>query len=63
MDPNTKLILDEMEKFTNMDLKWEHQFTDFSCHEEDRLEALESATTDLEQWRPKMEATMEDIKL
>lgn len=46
-----------------MDLKWEHQFTDFSCHEEDCLEALESATTDLEQWRPKKEAAMEDIKL
>ena len=64
MDPNTKLILDEMEKrFAALDLKWEQQFTEFAHRKEERLGGVEAATFDLEQWRPKVDSAMEDVKL
>jgi hypothetical protein len=61
MDPNTKIIREELEKkFAAMDLKWEQQFSEYARHKEERVEALESATADFEQCRPKVDAAMED---
>lgn len=61
MDPNTKIIWEELEKkFAAMDLKWEQQFSEYARHKEGRVEALESATADFEQCRPKVDAAMED---
>jgi hypothetical protein len=60
MDANTKLILDEMtKKFAAL----ESQFTEADRRKEGRLGALESATTDFGQWRPKVDAAMDDLKL
>lgn len=48
MDPNTKMILDEMEKkFSAMDLKWEKRFSAFADAKEERLSAVEVAAEDL----------------
>jgi hypothetical protein len=64
MDPSSKFLLDEIEKkFTALDLKWEQHFLDFNCTKEERLVALEQSSIDLEQWRPKVEASLEDVKL
>jgi hypothetical protein len=64
MDPNTKMILDEMEKkFSAMDLKWEKRFSAFADAKEERLSAVEVAAEDLAVWRVKMDTTMEDVKL
>jgi hypothetical protein len=64
MDPNTKIIREELEKkFAAMDLKWEQQFSEYARHKEERVEALESATADFKQWRPKVDADMEDVTL
>jgi hypothetical protein len=60
MDANTKLILDEMtKKFAAL----ESQFTEADRRKEGRLGALESATADFDQWRPKVDAAMDDLKL
>jgi hypothetical protein len=60
MDGNTKLILDEMtKKFAAL----ESQFTEADRRKEGRLGALESATADFDQWRPKVDAAMDDLKL
>lgn len=48
MDPNTKMILDEMEKkFSAMDLKWEKRFSAFADAKEERLSVVEVAAEDL----------------
>jgi hypothetical protein len=60
MDANTKLILDEMtKKFAAL----ESQFAEADRRKEGRLGALESATADFDQWRPKVDAAMDDLKL
>lgn len=64
MDASTKLILDEMEKkFSALDAKWEQKFSDMANKRDDRLGALEQSTEELEAWRPKVDAALDDVKL
>ncbi|XP_039799615.1 uncharacterized protein LOC120664436 [Panicum virgatum] len=78
MDPNTKLILDEMNKrFTELDLKWEQRFNEVDSKRDARISVLEdavaaidawkprtdAATAGLCDWRPWLEASVEDLKL
>jgi hypothetical protein len=64
MDPNTKLILDEMEKrFTTMDLKWQKKFDELTHNKEERLDVLEQANDELVSRKPSVDAAMDSIKL
>ena len=75
MNPETKIILDEIGKrFTEHDAKWdkrvreqetrwEKAFTDFSCSQENRVGALEHTAAVFDEWRPNIEGVVDDIKL
>ncbi|WVZ90409.1 hypothetical protein U9M48_036715 [Paspalum notatum var. saurae] len=56
MDPNTKLILDEInKKFAEQDAKWEQRLVALDAGREERLDALERTAEDYIAWRPQVE--------
>ncbi|CAO2144873.1 unnamed protein product [Urochloa humidicola] len=97
MNPETKIILDELskrfdsfeskwgsrfseveEKFENRlkeseeqietrltrcDEGWERRFADLQISHDARVTSLERAAASLEEWRPDIEGTMDDIRL
>ncbi|PAN39674.1 hypothetical protein PAHAL_7G260200 [Panicum hallii] len=76
MDPNTKIVLDEMQQrfvdemkkqFDVLDSKWTQQFTDAENRKEERVLALEqsveAAATAFETWRPQIDSAVEDLKM
>jgi hypothetical protein len=50
-------------RFTKSDDKWERQFADLVIAQDARAGALERAATSLEDWRPSMEGTLDDVYL
>jgi uncharacterized protein YukE len=75
MNPETKLILDELHKrFTDHDLKWDQRFEDqekrlgrqiqdLEQAQDTRVSALEKAAASLDVWRPHIEGAVDDIRL
>jgi len=75
MNPDTKLILDELTKrfddlesriesrVAEQDDKWERRFGDLSISQEARIAAVERVAASLEEWRPEIDATVDDIRL
>jgi hypothetical protein len=64
MDPNTKLILDELHKgFSDSDLKWEQRLLDLEKRHDERVGRLESMAAAFDEWKPWIEASMEDVKV
>jgi hypothetical protein len=72
MDPNTKLLIDEIQKcvsielqkrFDESDLKWEERFKEAECLHGDRIEKLEASTQSLEAGWPKVDAMVDSVKL
>ncbi|WVZ73357.1 hypothetical protein U9M48_021672 [Paspalum notatum var. saurae] len=56
MDPNTKLILEEInKKFAEQDAKWEQRLVALDAGREERIAALESSAEDFAAWRPQVE--------
>jgi hypothetical protein len=64
MDPNTKLILNELHKgFSDSDLNWEQRLLDLEKRHDKRVGRLESTVAAFDEWKPQIEAFMEDIKI
>lgn len=72
MDPNTKVLLEEIQnffadelhkRFSESDLKWEHHFQEAERLHGDRIVKLESSTKEFEDWRPTINAAVDDVKL
>jgi hypothetical protein len=75
MSPETKLILDEMQKqfadqnqkldkrFADNDAKWEKRFLDLENRGDERVSKVEKVAIDLEDWKPEIEGKVDDMKL
>ena len=71
MNPDTKLILDELHKsdtkweqrFADLDAKWEARFGDADDTHEARIRRIEKVAAALESWQPNIEGTVDDLKL
>lgn len=72
MDADTKVLLDEVQKrisdelsklLTDRDAKWEQRVADSERRTDDRFAHLESAAKAFVDWRPQIEASVEDVKL
>ena len=72
MDPAVKIILDEMQQrfsdelrkgFSEHDEKWDRRFLDIEQTQGARLDRLEDAAQVFDEWRPRIEATVDDVKL
>jgi len=78
MDPNTELILNEMNKrFTELDSKWEQHFTESESRRDARISTLEEEALAFDAWKPnidaehvaisnwkqQLEASVDDLKL
>lgn len=64
MDPNTKLILNEMSKhFSELDVKWEQHFNDLEHWSDPSVDALEQAAMSFDSWKPQIEASINDIRV
>ena len=72
MDPAVKIILDEMQQrfsdelrkgFSEHDEKWDRRFIDLELSQGPRLNRLENAAQVFDEWRPRIEATVDDVKL
>ena len=72
MDPAVKIILDEMQQrfsdelrkgFSEHDEKWDRRFLDIEQSQGARLDRLEDAAQVFDEWRPRIEATVDDVKL
>jgi len=75
MNPETKLILEELHKrFTAHDLKWDQRFEEQEQHfrsqiqelqqaQDLRVLALEKAFASFDEWRPSIEGTVDSIRL
>lgn len=63
MDPNTKLLLDEMDKrFAALDLKWERKFHVLAQAKEEHLVVLENAQEEIISWKPSVDSSMDTLK-
>jgi len=75
MNPETKLILDEIQKqfteqtslldkrFTEAAIGWDQKFSDFESRKDERISKIESVATALEDWRPSIDGAVDDHKL
>ena len=75
MNPDIKLVLDTMSKhfedqdarwekrFTEHDEKWEHKFLETDAAQDVRVSRIERAADALEQWRPEIEGSVDDLRL
>ena len=75
MNPETKLILDEINRrFNEHDQKWDSRFADQDARlsrqirdleqaQEGRMVVLEKVTASLDEWRPSIEGVVDDMKL
>jgi len=72
MDPAVKLILDEMQQrfsdelrkgFSEHDEKWDRRIYDLEQSQGARLDRLEDAAQVFDEWRPRIVATVDDVKL
>lgn len=75
MNPDTKLILDELTKrfddlesrlevrVAEQDDKWERRFGDLSISQEARVATVERVAASLEEWRPEIDGVVDDIRL
>ena len=62
MDPNTKLILDEMNKrLTELDTKLEQHFINSQSERNVRLSYLEEAEVAFKEWKPCADVTSEAL--
>jgi hypothetical protein len=74
MNPDTKLLLDEMRKefadqkkeirkeFVDQDAKWEARLKAVETRKDDRVDALEAATAAIESWKPTIESSVQTVK-
>ena len=72
MEPAVKIILDEMQQwfsdelrkgFSEHDEKWDCRFLDLEHSQGARLDRLEDVAQVFDEWRPHIEATVDDVKL
>jgi len=72
MDPAVKIVLDEMQQrfsdelrkgFSEHDEKWDRWFLDLEHSQGAWLDRLEDAAQVFDEWRPRIEATVDDVKL
>jgi hypothetical protein len=49
--------------FSQCDNKWERLFADLTVAQDARMEKLECVTAALDEWRPEVEGTMDDIRI
>jgi hypothetical protein len=67
MNPDLKLLLDEMDKrFSVQERRFdtiERKLDTSSAASASRLDALESATKGFDEWRPSIEGVVDDLKL
>jgi len=75
MNPDIKLVLDTMSKhfedqdarwekrFTEHDEKWERKFLETDTAQDVRVSQIERAVDALEQWRPEIEGSVDDLHL
>jgi len=72
MDPAVKLVLNEMQQRFSEDLhkglsehddKWDQRFLNLEHTQSARLDRLEEAAQVFDDWRPRIEATVDDVKL
>lgn len=72
MDPNIKLVLDEMSKrfgdeikhqFDDLDTKLDKRFGDMDERVQALESSLETATSAFETWKPYVDSAVEDLKL
>ena len=75
MNPDTQLILDEISKrFEEHDKRWDARmrdqesawnttFTQFTTGHDSSVAALEHVAADLEDWRPGVEGTLDDLRI
>lgn len=50
-------------KISALDAKWEQRFSEMAITKGERLGALETSATELEAWRPRVDAAIDDVKL
>jgi hypothetical protein len=74
MNPDTKLLLEEMHKefaeqkkeickeFMDHDSKWESRISTVEKQKDDRIDALESAAAAFESWKPTIESSVQVVK-
>lgn len=74
MNPDLKLVLDTMSKhfedrdarwekrFTEHDEKWERKFLETDAAQDLRVSWIERAADALEQWRPEIEGSVDDLR-
>ncbi|RLN30976.1 uncharacterized protein C2845_PM05G36120 [Panicum miliaceum] len=75
MNPETKIILDELTKkfaeqdtkfeqrLADQDAKWDKRFTDAVFDNDERVRVLEKVAASLDEWCPDIEGTVDDLKL
>jgi len=75
MNPDLKLVLDTMSKhfedqdarwekrFTEHDDKWERKFLKIDAVQDLRVSRIERAADALEQWRPEIKGSVDDLRL
>jgi len=75
MNPDTKLILDEMAKsfaqqderwgkrFDEIDAKWESRIHGVEVAHDERVQSIEKVAASLDAWSPEIEGTVDDIRL
>jgi HAMP domain-containing protein len=74
MNPNTKLLLEEMRKefadqklemkkaFAEQDAKWESRLSAVESKQDERVDALEHAAKEFESWKPTIESSVQVVK-
>lgn len=72
MDTDTKLLLDEVQQrisgelaklLADRDAKWEQSLVELERHSDERVTPLESAAKAFDEWRPRIEVAVDNVKL
>ncbi|XP_039796712.1 uncharacterized protein LOC120661815 isoform X1 [Panicum virgatum] len=75
MNPDTKSILDEIQKqfaeqtalldkrFNEAATGWDQKFAEFETQKDERISKIESIAASLDEWRPSIDGLVDDLKL
>jgi len=63
MDPNTKLLMDEMKKLGDRFSAVESRVDSLESSLGDRFNVVEASSSEFASWRPGVDAAVEDLKL
>jgi len=63
MDPNTKLLMDEMKKLGDRFSAVESRVDSLESSLDDRFKVVEASSSEFASWRPGVDAAVEDLKL